>query len=97
MAINFETGFIDYPRVKTEIPRRIPMWSETAEALKAAIAARPTRIDESGRGPRVPDTPRPAWVRVKEKAKGSEEETVTAENVKKFIPRTPWPTSSRNS
>jgi integrase len=37
-AIDLENGFIDYARPKTGVQRRIPLWSQTVEALKAAMA-----------------------------------------------------------
>jgi len=40
-AIDFEGGWLTYPRPKTEIQRRIPLWPETIEALRVAIDARP--------------------------------------------------------
>jgi integrase len=40
-AVNLETGWIGYPRPKTGIPRRCPLWPETVEAIKAALAKRP--------------------------------------------------------
>jgi len=49
-ALNLESGRVDFPRVKTEIPRRVPRWPETVAALQDAIKARPkpaTR-DEAG-------------------------------------------------
>jgi integrase len=39
-AANLKTGWLTYPRPKTGIERRIPLWPETAEAIKAAIKAR---------------------------------------------------------
>jgi integrase len=36
-----ETGWLVYPRGKTGIERRIPLWDETRAALRAAIEARP--------------------------------------------------------
>ena len=44
-AIDFEGAWLDYPRPKTEIPRRIPLWGETIEALKLAIEQRPVPKD----------------------------------------------------
>ena len=38
--IDFTTGWMSYPRVKTETPRRIPLWNETLEALKEVLAIR---------------------------------------------------------
>jgi integrase len=40
-AIDLKGGWINYPRPKTGIERRCPLWPETIEALKAATAARP--------------------------------------------------------
>jgi integrase len=40
-AVNLKTRWLAYPRPKTGIERRIPLWRETAEALKTAIKQRP--------------------------------------------------------
>jgi integrase len=40
-VLDLEQGIIDYPRPKTGIPRRCPLWPETIAALKEAIAQRP--------------------------------------------------------
>lgn len=42
-----QDGWIVFPRVKTGIDRRIPLWPETIEALNAAIAKRPNPKDEA--------------------------------------------------
>jgi integrase len=41
-ALDLERGWINYPRPKTGINRRVPLWAETVEALKAALKARPS-------------------------------------------------------
>jgi integrase len=41
-VVNLDTGWIDYPRPKTGIARRCPLWPETVEAIRAALAARPS-------------------------------------------------------
>ncbi|MDA1055201.1 MAG: tyrosine-type recombinase/integrase [Planctomycetota bacterium] len=41
-AVNFATGWVDFPREKTGTPRRFPLWPETTEAIKASLAKRPT-------------------------------------------------------
>jgi integrase len=40
--LDLEGGWVKFPRPKTGIERRCPLWPETVEALKAAIAKRPT-------------------------------------------------------
>jgi integrase len=40
-AIDLNTGWIDYPRPKTGIPRRCPLWPETVRAIQEALAVRP--------------------------------------------------------
>jgi integrase len=48
-ALDLERGMIDYPRPKTGGPRRCPLWPETVEALKEALAKRKepkNRVDD---------------------------------------------------
>jgi integrase len=40
-AVDLETGWLNFPRGKTAIGRRIPLWPETTEAVRAALACRP--------------------------------------------------------
>ncbi len=40
-AIDFSTGWLEYPRPKTEVHRRIPLWPKTLNALRSAIDIRP--------------------------------------------------------
>lgn len=39
--LDLSRGWLDYPRVKTAIERRIPLWPETVQAIREAIAVRP--------------------------------------------------------
>ncbi len=41
-ALDLERGIIDFPRPKTGIPRRCPLWPETVQALREALTNRPT-------------------------------------------------------
>jgi integrase len=49
-AVNLDTGWIDYPRPKTGMPRRCPLWPETVAALREALAKRhePKKPDHVG-------------------------------------------------
>src|SRR5262249_7209714 len=40
-ALDLERGWIDYPRPKTGIARRCPLWPETIQAIREALAKRP--------------------------------------------------------
>jgi integrase len=40
-ALDLEAGWVNYPRPKTGIPRRCPLWRETVEALKEVRLNRP--------------------------------------------------------
>ncbi|MES2788791.1 MAG: hypothetical protein V4719_04150 [Planctomycetota bacterium] len=40
-ALDLDSGWLTYPRPKTAIKRRIPLWTETVEALRAVLAVRP--------------------------------------------------------
>jgi integrase len=39
-AVHLDTGWIDYPRPKTGVPRRCPLWPETVAALRETLAKR---------------------------------------------------------
>jgi integrase len=44
-VVNLDSCWIEFPRPKTEIRRRIPLWPKTAYALRVAIASRPAPKD----------------------------------------------------
>ncbi len=44
-GLNLDTGWIDFPRPKTGIARRCPLWPETVAAIRAAVAVRPKPCD----------------------------------------------------
>jgi integrase len=46
-AVNLDTGWADYPRPKTGIPRRCQLWPQTVEAIRDALAARPEPKDQA--------------------------------------------------
>jgi integrase len=49
-AVNLDTGWIDYPRPKNGVARRAKLWSETVEALRAAVQLRPKPKDPADAG-----------------------------------------------
>lgn len=49
-ALDLDAGWLNFPRPKTGIPRRCPLWPETVAALHQAIAARPEPRQEEAAG-----------------------------------------------
>lgn len=49
-APDLELGWVEFPRPKTGIERRCPLWPETVTALREAIAERPTPKAEAATG-----------------------------------------------
>ncbi len=49
-ALDLERGWIDYPRAKTGVPRRCPLWPETVAALRDCLAHRqePKKAERAG-------------------------------------------------
>jgi integrase len=46
-AIDLDSGWINFPRPKTGIERRIPIWPETAAAVREVLASRPKAKDKA--------------------------------------------------
>jgi integrase len=67
-ALDLERGWVTFPRPKTEIHRRCPLWQETLAALRDAIAGRPVPTDPAGKGLCFLTRLGRPWVRVKRKA-----------------------------
>lgn len=49
-ALDLPGGWVNYPRPKTGVARRCPLWSETIEAIRQVIATRPTPKDKADSG-----------------------------------------------
>jgi len=70
-AFDLSAGFVDFPRPKTAIARRAPLWPETIDALKAVRNRRPCPEDRTANeqffltkhgAPYVRQRPGGAWV-----------------------------------
>jgi integrase len=48
--LDLDGGWLDYPRPKTGVARRCPLWPETVEALRAVIDSRPKPAEYDGCG-----------------------------------------------
>jgi integrase len=64
--LRMESGWLDYPRVKTETPRRAPLWPETLEALNAVFLNRTLYRDPADAGIVFLTRTRRRWVRTKQ-------------------------------
>jgi integrase len=49
-AVDLEAGMIDFPRPRTGLARRCPLWPETVEAVREALARRPQPKDPDDDG-----------------------------------------------
>lgn len=49
-ALDLNVGWVNYPRPKTGVERRCPLWKETVKALQEAIDRRPTPKDDADAG-----------------------------------------------
>jgi integrase len=67
-AIDLEGGWIDFPRPKTGIARRCPLWPETVEAIREALAKRPEPKDPGDAGIAFLQPSGKRWVRNTEKS-----------------------------
>lgn len=64
-ALDLVNGWVTFPRPKTHVPRRCPLWDETIAALKEAIACRPEAKDPADADAVFLTQRGVRWVRVK--------------------------------
>lgn len=77
-ALELTEGWVNYPRPKTAIPRRVPLWPETIKALRSALSARPQAAQTTNDGLVFVTKYGHQWVRFRERVEnydlGSPEE-----------------------
>jgi integrase len=49
-AVDLDRGWVDYPRVKTGVQRKFPLWPQTVKAIRKVIQTRRTPKDEADAG-----------------------------------------------
>jgi integrase len=49
-AVDLDNAILDFPRPKTGVPRRCPLWPETVAAIREALTKRPAPKDEADAG-----------------------------------------------
>jgi integrase len=60
-VVNLETGWVNYPRPKTGIGRRCPLWPETVTAIRDWLAVRPEPRDPADAGLLFVTSKRARW------------------------------------
>jgi integrase len=68
-ALDLERGWLNYPRPKTGIARRCPLWPETVAALREALASRPAPKSKADEDIALLQPSGRRWVRVTEKSR----------------------------
>jgi integrase len=66
-AVNLKSGWLEFPRPKTEVHRRIPLWKETTTALEKALAVRHAAADPKDKDLWFLTQQGRPWVRIKVK------------------------------
>jgi integrase len=67
-AVDLDRGWVDFPRPKTGVPRRCPLWPETVTAVREALAERPEPKDQADAGVVFLNSMGRRWVRTTEKS-----------------------------
>ena len=74
-AVDLESGWVDFPRPKTEVHRRCPLWPETVTALREAIEKRPDTASKADDGLCFLTVQGRPWVRVQASKKNPDKMT----------------------
>ncbi len=68
-ALDLDAGWVDFPRPKTGIARRCPLWPETVAAIREALAVRPAPKDPADADVAFLQRSGRRWVRNTEKSR----------------------------
>ena len=49
-AVDLDAGWVTFPRVKTAVPRRVPLWPKTIDAIREWLPMRPKPLDKADAG-----------------------------------------------
>jgi integrase len=71
-AVNLETSWVDFPRPKTAVPRRCPLWPETIAAIREWVPLRPKAKDKADSGLLFLTTFGQRWVKLNDKGTPSD-------------------------
>lgn len=80
-ALDLDAAMMDYPRGKTGIARRSPLWPETVKAIRASLAKRPTPKDKAAAGLVFVTKYGRAWVRVQAPKNNSARKAIVSDAV----------------
>jgi len=80
-AVDLEKGWIDFPRPKTAVPRKIPLWPETIAAIRELLMLRPKAKDKDDAGLLFLTCRGTRWLKVNAKT-GSHSDAIGQEFVK---------------
>ena len=85
-ALDLKHGWLNFPRPKTSIARRCPLWPETVAAIREAIATRPKPADYPECGLAFVTPEGHAWVRFRGKSNTDRVAVEFAKLVKRLRP-----------
>ena len=77
-SVDLASAWLRFPRPKTGIQRRIPLWPETVDALRKAAALRPDAQDPADAGLVFLTRTGKPWVRVQPRRRGNELAAIVA-------------------
>lgn len=80
-AVDLEKGWVDFPRPKTAVQRRCPLWPETIDAIREYLPSRPKAKTEADKDLLFLTTRRARWIKVDPKT-GNHGDAIGQEFVK---------------